>query len=134
MTRQQLNEAFALTSFLHGANVAYIEEMHARYQENPGSVSEQWRAFFSAMRDDPQSVITEAEGPSWAKPAEVARRGGNDELVAALTNDWGLVEQDLGAKIQRRSQQAGADISAAATLRANLLFLFLLSGEKIKTK
>ena len=43
MTRQQLNEAFALTSFLHGANVAYIEEMHARYQENPGSVSDQWR-------------------------------------------------------------------------------------------
>ena len=43
MTRQQLNEAFALTSFLHGANVAYIEEMHGRYQENPGSVSEQWR-------------------------------------------------------------------------------------------
>ena len=95
MTRQQLNEAFALTSFLHGANVAYIEEMHGRYQENPGSVSEQWRSFFAAMQDDPKYATAQAEGPSWSRPAIAAERSGNTELVAALTNDWGSIEKEV---------------------------------------
>ena len=36
MTRQPKNEAFARTSFLQGANAAYIEEMQAQYERNPG--------------------------------------------------------------------------------------------------
>jgi 2-oxoglutarate dehydrogenase E1 component len=118
MTRQQLNEAFALTSFLHGANVAYIEEMHGRYQENPGSVSEQWRSFFAAMQDDTAGLASQADGPSWSKPALVAERNGQTELVSALTNDWGALEKDVSSKIQRVSNMAGANVSAAATLRA----------------
>jgi 2-oxoglutarate dehydrogenase E1 component len=118
MTRQQLNEAFALTSFLHGANVAYIEEMHGRYQENPGSVSDQWRSFFAAMQDDPKYASAQAEGPSWRQPAIAAERSGNTELVAALTNDWGSLEKEVSTKIERVSHQGGMNVSAAATLRA----------------
>jgi 2-oxoglutarate dehydrogenase E1 component len=38
MSRQDANAAFAHTSFLYGGNAAYIEDLHARYAENPNSV------------------------------------------------------------------------------------------------
>ena len=40
MSRQELNEVFARTSFLHGVNASYIEEMQALYEQNPGAVSD----------------------------------------------------------------------------------------------
>jgi 2-oxoglutarate dehydrogenase E1 component len=118
MSRHQLNEAFALTSFLHGANVAYIEEMHGRYQENPESVSDEWRTFFANVQDDSASVAAQVEGPSWARPMEIAEGHGNRELVAALTSDWGLVERDLSSKIKQTSHARGFDMSPMSTLRA----------------
>ena len=52
MTRQPKNEAFARTSFLQGANAAYIEEMQAQYERNPGSVSDEWRHFFASLQEE----------------------------------------------------------------------------------
>ena len=46
MARQDSNNVFALTSFLYGANAAYIEELYAQYQENPASVDAEWQDFF----------------------------------------------------------------------------------------
>ena len=46
MARHALNDAFARTSFLQGLNAAYIEDMQAQYERNPGSVSDEWRLFF----------------------------------------------------------------------------------------
>ncbi|KAB2850585.1 MAG: 2-oxoglutarate dehydrogenase E1 component, partial [Hyphomicrobiaceae bacterium] len=117
MTRQPQNEIFNATSFLHGLNVAYIEEMHARYQENPGAVSDQWRRFFASIQDDRQNVLAEVEGPSWAR-APIARSDDNDELVAALTGDWRSLERDLGQKIEREASTRGFELSPVATLRA----------------
>ena len=53
MARQDANEAFALTSFLYGANAAYIEDLYARFQEDPASLDEVWRDFFSKLKDEP---------------------------------------------------------------------------------
>ena len=47
MRKQQLNDVFALSSFLHGANAAYVEDLYARYQDNPGAVDAEWRRFFA---------------------------------------------------------------------------------------
>ena len=38
MARQDANEAFAQTAFLYGGNAAYIEQLYARYSEDPASV------------------------------------------------------------------------------------------------
>ena len=38
MARQDQNESFLQTSFLYGANAAYIEDLYARYQADPNSV------------------------------------------------------------------------------------------------
>ena len=73
MTRQPKNEAFARTSFLQGANAAYIEEMQAQYERNPGSVSDEWRHFFASLQEEHGSGrATATAGPSWAQAARAA--------------------------------------------------------------
>ena len=52
MTRQDFNQALLQTSFLYGANSAYIEELQARYEKDPASVEPDWRDFFAALGDD----------------------------------------------------------------------------------
>jgi len=42
MSRQELNQSLLQTSFLYGANAAYIEELHARYEKDPSSVDAAW--------------------------------------------------------------------------------------------
>ena len=67
MTRQEANEQFQLTSFLDGANAAYIEQLQARYETDPASVSAEWQAFFKALADRPEDVVKAAKGASWKK-------------------------------------------------------------------
>src|SRR6478672_911676 len=56
-------------TFLTGANAGFIAELYTRFLEDPHSVDESWRQFFSDMGDDLQAVLTEVRGPLWAKPA-----------------------------------------------------------------
>ncbi len=116
MTRQALNDAFARTAFLDGANAAYIEDLYAQYQDNPGSVDDQWKHFFASLNDDRDAVLLEAHGPSWANG--INPNVANGDLVAALDGDWGAAQHQLQNGIQARAQHFGADMSAAATLRA----------------
>jgi 2-oxoglutarate dehydrogenase E1 component len=121
MTRQPKNEAFARTSFLQGANAAYIEEMQAQYERNPGSVSDEWRHFFASLqeeRSDGTAPFGDHGGPSWARPLEQAAREGDRELLAALTGDYEATERHIRERLQARASAAGVDLSPAASLRA----------------
>ena len=69
MTRHELNDVFATTSFLQGANAAYLEQLHASYEQAPDSVGPEWQAFFASLRDDKDDVLFQARGPSW-KPSD----------------------------------------------------------------
>ncbi len=120
MTRQPKNEAFARTSFLQGANAAYIEEMQAQYERNPGSVSDEWRHFFASLQEE-QSGRTDGNGhggPSWAKAREPIEPEGDRELLGALTGDWGETEQHIQGRLQARASAGGIELSPAASLRA----------------
>ena len=117
MTRQPKNEAFARTSFLDGANAAYIEEMQAQYDRNPGSVSDEWRHFFASLQEEQQGDNSHA-GPSWARPLEQLSAEGDRELLGALTGDYGTTEQHIRGKLQAHAQSAGFDMSPAVSLRA----------------
>jgi 2-oxoglutarate dehydrogenase E1 component len=55
------------TTFLTGANAGFIAELYTRFLEDPRSVDESWRRFFSEMHDDVATLLGEARGPSWAK-------------------------------------------------------------------
>jgi 2-oxoglutarate dehydrogenase E1 component len=67
MTEHSPNDQFHASSFLQGANADYIDQMHARYVQNPDSVDAQWAAFFRTLGDDPLDATRQAQGPSWAR-------------------------------------------------------------------
>ncbi|HUS98292.1 MAG TPA: 2-oxoglutarate dehydrogenase E1 component [Hyphomicrobiaceae bacterium] len=118
MARQSLNDAFQRTSFLNGVNAAYIEEMQAIYERNPGSVSDEWRLFFQSLNEEQGNAAAEADGPSWAIPLERLDSNGNSDMIAALTGDYSQTGQHINQQIQARATRGGFDLSMAASLRA----------------
>jgi 2-oxoglutarate dehydrogenase E1 component len=124
MSRQALNDAFARTSFLHGVNAAYVEELHAQYLANPGAVADEWRLFFQSLGEahqrpsDGDGGSAHAAGPSWARPLDEVATAGNGELVSALTGDYGRAEQSIRERIEARAAYGGHDLSPAASFRA----------------
>jgi 2-oxoglutarate dehydrogenase E1 component len=119
MSRQPKNDAFARTSFLQGTNAAYIEEMQAQYECNPGSVSDEWRHFFASLQEErggQGSGRNEGHhGPSWAKPLEHV--GPNSELLGALTGDYESAEREMREKLHARANAVGFELSPMASLR-----------------
>src|SRR6188472_828299 len=91
MTRHELNDVFARTSFLQGANATYLAELYARYQKSASSVDPKWREFFASLEDDPHDVISEARGPSWAPT------NGRAVALQALTTGHISEEQAVAA-------------------------------------
>ncbi|MFY9876168.1 MAG: 2-oxoglutarate dehydrogenase E1 component [Rhodomicrobium sp.] len=116
MRRENLNEAFLRTSFLDGANAAYIEDLYERFQENPGSVTADWRAFFTDLKDRKERVLAETAGPSWKpKSSELSEDG---DLLNAFAADWGREEQEIVRKISVKAQEKGVEISRDEAFRA----------------
>jgi 2-oxoglutarate dehydrogenase E1 component len=116
MSRQNANAAFARTSFLYGANAAYIEDLYARYEKNPSAVDAEWRAFFQTLEDDKASVEKSAQGASWKNPNWPVRANG--DLVAALDGNWAETEKTLGDKIKAKAEVKGVEISTAGVQQA----------------
>ena len=111
MSRQDANAAFALTSFLQGANATYIDGIYARYEQDPTSVDAEWQAFFKSLKDAPADVASNASGPSWARPSwPVTPR---DELTSALDGNWPQIEKAVGNKLQAKAQAGGDRLSEA---------------------
>src|SRR6185437_6444290 len=96
VTRQDVNQALLQTSFLYGANSAYIEALQAQYEKDPLSVEPGWREFFAALGDDPASVAKTARGASWRNSNFLATP--KSDLINALDGDWPATEKALAAK------------------------------------
>jgi 2-oxoglutarate dehydrogenase E1 component len=117
MARQdQANDQFSITSFLYGGNADYIEALHAAYEDDPSSVTEEWQQFFGALKDDAGDVRKNAKGASWAKPSWPLQANG--ELVSALDGNWGLVEKVIDKKVRDKAAAAGASVSEADLQRS----------------
>src|SRR5260221_2178740 len=54
------------TSFLFGANAPFIEELYARFLDDPNRVDADWRTFFEALSEERGDVLKEVRGASWA--------------------------------------------------------------------
>ncbi len=115
MARQeQANDVFALTSFLYGGNADYIEELYARYEDDPNSVDPQWRDFFAQLKDNPADVKKNAAGPSWQRRNwPIAANG---ELVSALDGNWAEVEKHVTDKLKGKAAKGelGGELKGAA--------------------
>ena len=86
MTEQSQNTVFHSSSFLQGQNAEYVEQLHARYADDPASVDSSWQAFFRGLGDLSPDVQRSARGPSWARPDWPPTP--SDELTAALDGQW----------------------------------------------
>jgi 2-oxoglutarate dehydrogenase E1 component len=116
MSRQDANAAFALSSFLQGTNATYIDEIYARYEQDPASLDPEWQEFFKSLKDTPADVRKNAEGPSWGRQSWPLTP--RDELTSALDGNWAEVEKSVGTKIAAKAQAKGGELTAADVHRA----------------
>jgi len=110
MSRQDANAAFALSSFLQGTNATYIDEIYARYENDPSSVDSEWQEFFKSLKDTPADVRKNAEGPSWARNNWPVTP--QDDLTSALDGNWAEVEKVVGKKLVAKAQDAGGELAS----------------------
>jgi 2-oxoglutarate dehydrogenase E1 component len=130
---EQSPEVFRASSFLHGANAQYLEELERRYREDPDAVDEAWAQFFREMDDEPAPA-----GPSWERADWPPQPG--DELTAALTGEWPgesrpAEAKAAGEKIVAKAAERGEAISDAQVRRAvtdSIRALMLIRAYRIR--
>ncbi len=110
----------AAASFLSGSNALYVEQLQARYADDPSSVDESWRTLFEEMGDAGAVAKANARGASWERAdwPPVA----NGELVSALDGQWDAPpsEEDAAKKIAARAASKGEALDPAAVKAAAL--------------
>jgi 2-oxoglutarate dehydrogenase E1 component len=117
MSKLGPNAVFEQTSFLHGVNSAYIEDLYSRFQENPGAVPADWRSFFTGLKERKEIVLAEARGPSWKHDQWPILN--NSELLTAFGGDGAqYVERRLEERLAAQAQSEGVVLSPAETLQA----------------
>jgi 2-oxoglutarate dehydrogenase E1 component len=133
MSRQDANAAFALSSFLQGTNATYIDDLYARYEQDPASVDAEWQEFFKSLKDTPADVQKNAEGPSWGRDNWPLTP--RDDLTSALDGNWATVEKAVGTKIAAKAQAKGAELSTAdvnQATRDSVRALMLIRAYRIR--
>ncbi len=112
------NDVFHASSFMQGHNAEYVEQLYARYADNPGAVDESWQAFFRSLGDAPADAKAEAAGPSWARndwpPVP------NDDLTAALDGQWPAEPAAAGKKIKEKAAEKGVTLDETQVRNAVL--------------
>jgi 2-oxoglutarate dehydrogenase E1 component len=106
---------------MQGHNAEYLEQLHARWANDPSAVDAAWAEFFSQMGDTEMEAKAEAAGPSWARtdwpPVP------NDDLTAALDGQWPAAPAEAksaGKKIAAKAAEKGVEVSDEAVKRAVL--------------
>ena len=117
---EHLNDQFHASSFMQGHNAEYLEQLYARYANDPNNVDVAWRDFFATLGDQEIDVKKEANGPSWARKDWPLTP--NDEMTAALDGMWPLRHEikEAGKKISEKATSAGVEITDEAMKRAVL--------------
>ncbi|SEH88156.1 2-oxoglutarate dehydrogenase E1 component [Paracoccus alkenifer] len=119
MNDQSPNAAFHDSSFLQGANAAWVEQLYGQWANDPAAVDQVWDEYFRSLGDEPAAVTREAQGASWARrdwPPVPA-----DDNTAALTGEWpapkaeGKAAQD---KIASKAADKGISLSDEQLRRA----------------
>ena len=66
MASDKYNTILEKTSFLHGSNSPFIEELYLNYLQNPKSIPQSWADFFDGLGEDQEAIKKEILGPSWS--------------------------------------------------------------------
>ena len=108
-----INEVLAETSFLYGGNGAFVEDLYAKWVNDPASVEPSWAAFFSSLQDSADEVRAAVKKPAWTKPSAPSSR---PDWLSAIDGLWPAVEAKVEKKIAGRAPAATAEEIRAATL------------------
>jgi 2-oxoglutarate dehydrogenase E1 component len=112
-----INQVLTETSFLYGANAAFVEDLYARWAENPGSVEPSWAAFFATLSDQADQVKRAAQDPTWTpKQAPTVR----PEWLSAIDGQWPTVAPAVEAKMTKAIEAKAPGSSAEAVRAATL--------------
>ena len=119
MNKTDLTTAFEQTSFLYGGNAQYIEQLYAKYLENPAAVDQHWRQFFAGLEDNAALAKQQVDGPSWQRKDWPKAESG--ELVSALDGNWPVVPPPAakggkGAAPEAKAPALSADDVRKATM------------------
>ncbi len=108
------------SSFLQGANAAYVEGLYARYAEDPASVGESWRRYFAELGDAPEDACASARGPAWKRADWPVRASG--EWIAALDGDWSRLPsaEALDGRVRESAAREGRAVSEAEVHQATV--------------
>src|SRR5690606_34790614 len=116
------NAAFHDSSFLQGANAAYVDQLYGQWAKDPAAVDAAWDSFFRSLGDGADEVTRASKGASWARadwPPQPM-----DERVSALTGEWPVVAATEGKaaarKIEAKAGEKGVTLSDAQLQRAVL--------------
>src|SRR5690606_25324 len=109
MTEQSANALFHSSSFLQGQNADYVEQLHARFVEEPSSVDASWQSFFAGLDEAASDVTSSARGPSWARADWPPQP--NDDLTAALDGQWAPEAKAVGEKIASKATERGTPLT-----------------------
>ena len=118
MTEQSSNDQFHNESFLQGHNAEYVEQLQARFANDPNSVDESWQQFFRALGEEPNAARAEAAGPSWARTDWPPTP--HDDLTAALDGQWAEEPEKISEKIKAKADESGFQISEEQVKQAVL--------------
>ncbi len=127
--RSEQNQTFLDTLFLDGGNAAYLEQMQARWADNPSSVDASWRDYFGSLSEDKASAKKTAEGPAWKRPDWPIDDSG--DLTSALTGDWGDAPAAAQAAIANAAPGLSADEVQSAA-RDSLHALMMIRAYRVR--
>ncbi|MEM1264690.1 MAG: 2-oxoglutarate dehydrogenase E1 component [Pseudomonadota bacterium] len=119
---------------MQGHNAEYVEQLYARFAQDPAAVDASWREFFEALADDSRDVRAEAAGPSWARTDWPPQP--SDDLTAALDGQWG--EDPVTAvkeKVAKKAADSGVTLSETQVQRAvtdSLRALMIIRAYRIR--
>jgi 2-oxoglutarate dehydrogenase E1 component len=112
-----INQVLTETSFLYGANAAFVEDLYAQWASDPNSVEPSWKAFFSTLQEQADQVKRAAQDPAWTpRPVPTAR----PDWLSALDGQWPSVAPAVEAKMAKAIEGKAPGSSSEAVRAATL--------------
>ena len=113
---------FEETSYLYGANSTFIEELFARWAEDPHSVDENWQRLFHALGATSAAGLEPQRRPSWApkSSAVIGQVSAEDKPAKPAAGAAGKHSKDEILQAAKDSARA-LMIIRAYRVRGNLL-------------
>jgi 2-oxoglutarate dehydrogenase E1 component len=90
-------QEYRSNSYLFGGNAPYVEEMYEAYLDNPGSVPDNWRAYFDALQNVPATDGSESRDVAHAPVIEsfAQRAKANAFAVKASSTELAVARKQV---------------------------------------